>query len=147
MASLLGGRNQVPLEPAAIGRVIDVCLALDHTVNVRYETNSLTRFRVVPAADGEPEYGEVVFSEDIYPGTNLANPNAALSMRAAAAHELTHYQRWHDMRSLDGEQLRHLDEAETSLEAAQRFGAKLNDIEVIQLIADALERLRLHRQS
>jgi hypothetical protein len=119
-------------------------MGLDKNVNFRYEAAATTRFRVNAAQDGDDEYGEIVFSDDLYQGRNIANANSALSMPAAAAHELSHYYRWRDKRELDGAELRHLDEALTSLEAAQVFAASLTPTEVLQLIADAAERLRLH---
>lgn len=144
MASLLAGRNQAPLSRGEIDRATATFLAFDDKVSARYEAGARTRFVVVPEQDGEPEYGEVVFSEDLYPGNNIAHANAALSMRAAAAHELSHFYRWLDKRELDGAAKRNLDEALTSLEAAQRFAKKLTETEILELVADAAERLRLH---
>ncbi len=144
MASLLAGRNLAPLSRGEIDRASATFIAFDNSVNARYETATPTRFVVVPEQGGEPEYGEVVFSEDLYPGNNIAHANAALSMRAAAAHELAHYYRWLDKRELHGADKRNLDEALTSLEAAQRFAKKLNETEILELVADAAERLRLH---
>ena len=135
------------MSEAEIRRASTTFLGLDKTVNVRYEAGSTTRFRVVADEQTGEEYGEVVFSEDLFPGRNLTNPNSTLSMPAAAAHELTHHYRWRDKRELDGAALRHLDEAMTSLEAAQMFSKQLTDIEVLQLIGDAAERLRLHVQA
>jgi uncharacterized protein YjaZ len=144
MASLLGGRNLAPLTDRQISRAVTTILAFDNTVAYRYEAQSQTRF--VVKTEEEEEYGEVIFSEDLYPGTNIANANAALSMPAAVAHELTHHHRWRNMRELDGEGLRNLDEALTSLEAAQLYSKQLSDREIQELIADACERLRLHLQ-
>lgn len=146
MASLLAGRNLAPLDDAQKRRAYNTFTGFDNTIAVRFEENSSTRFHVFPPGDGQDEYGEIVFSSDLYQGNNVANANSTLSMPAACAHELAHYYRWRDMRELNGAHLRHLDEALTSLEAAQRFGAQLSPAEVQQLIADAAERLRLHIQ-
>lgn len=143
---LPGTRNVAPLNQQEINRATSTFLGLDPEVPFRYEAGQATRFRVVPAHDGEDEYAEIVFSDDLYPGQNVANPNASLSMRAAVAHEIAHFYRWRDKRELNGAQLDHLDEALTSLDAAQAFAGELSDSELQQLIADAMERLRLHIQ-
>lgn len=142
MASLLDGRNLAPLSSEHVKRAIATFWGLDSSINVIYEENSRTRFRVVPAHQGEEERGEIVFSNDLYPGQNIVNANSSLSMKAAAAHEIAHYYRWLDMRELHDAALKHIDEAQTSLEAAKRFGRKLSEIEVEELVADAQERLR-----
>jgi hypothetical protein len=117
--------------------------------NVRFDATSNTVFRVVPAheSDTGEEYGEIVFGPDIYPGGSIANPNSALSMRAAAAHELAHYHRWLNRTALPETDLEHIDEAMTSLEAVQRYGHRLDATEIVQLVGDALHRIGLHIQS
>ena len=60
---------------------------------MRYEQKARTVFLVSKDEDGE-DYGEVVFGPDIYPGESVIDPNSALSLQAAAAHELTHFHRW-----------------------------------------------------
>lgn len=146
--ALMGGRGQKPLSEQQIRRVSDTFTGLDSEMrNVRYDKDSRTVFRVVGADEsvtGE-EHGEIVFGPDIYPGTGVAHPNALLSYRAAAAHELTHYHRWANMTQLNGEALEQLDEACTSLEAIQRYGRKLDRVEIDQLVGDALYRLALFR--
>jgi hypothetical protein len=144
---LLGGRSTRPLDQHAVNRVSSTFLGLDPDVrSVRYDEGSRTVFRVVAAeaSDTGEEFGEIVFGPDIYPGGNIANPNANLSMRAAAAHELAHYHRWLNRTELDGDNLVHLDEAMTSLEAVQRYGHRLDYTDIIQLIGDALHRLGLY---
>jgi hypothetical protein len=143
---LPGTRNLAPLTQQEINRATSTFLGLDSDVPFRYEAGQATRFRIVAAQGGEEEYAEIVFSDDLYPGHNIANPNASLSMRAAVAHEIAHYYRWRDKRELDGADMQHLDEALTSLDAAQAFAGELSDNELQQLIADAMERLRLHIQ-
>lgn len=142
--SLLGGRNQAPLSDREVKRVVNTFLGLDDTVrSVRYEEGRRTVFRVANDEDEDEEYGDIVFGPDIYPGTSAANPNSHLSMRAAAAHELSHYHRWLNKTEINEIENESIDEAMTSLEAALRYFDSLDATEVRQLIADALERLRL----
>ena len=89
-------------------------------------------------------YGEVVFGADIYPGSSVADPNSALSLEAAAAHELTHYHRWRDKSALSEASLEHVDEALTSLQAILRYDHQLNRTDVRVLVSDAMQRLRLY---
>lgn len=145
-ASLLDGRNAAPLNDREQRRAANVFLGLDPAVNARYEAGARTRFQVSVDDSGE-EFGEVVFSADIYPGGNLINPNASLSLDGAAAHELAHYYRWVNKSELPHGELTHIDEAMTSLEAALRFGAKLSANDIQGLISDALHRLRLHLEA
>lgn len=140
--SLLAGRNTAPLDDVAIKRASNTFLGFGEQVNVIYEAGSSTRFRVMTDDSGE-EYGEVVFSEDIYPGPNIANPNSALTLAGAAAHELAHFYRWQGRTDLPHGHLIHIDEAMTSLEAALRYPHKLNNTDLQGLISDALQRLRM----
>jgi hypothetical protein len=142
-ASLLEGRNNAPLDDREKKRAANVFLGLDARVNARYEEGTRTRFLTGIDEAGE-EYGEVIFAEDIYPGTNLTNPNASLSLDGAAAHELAHYYRWVNKSELPHGELVHIDEAMTSLEAALRFFGALSDGDIQGLISDALHRLRMH---
>lgn len=142
-ASLLEGRNTAFLNVREQRRAANVFLGLDATVNARYEAGTRTRFLVSEDDSGE-EFGEVIFSADIYPGGNLVNPNASLSLDGAAAHELAHYYRWVNKSELPHGALTNIDEAMTSLEAALRFAGKLSPNDVQGLISDALHRLRLH---
>ena len=144
-ASLLDGRNQAPLNDREQRRAANIFLGLDRGVNARYEGGTRTRF-VTSIDDAGEEYGEIVFSADVYPGGNLINPNASLSLDGAAAHELAHYYRWLNKSELPHGQLTYIDEAMTSLEAALRFSLKLSDNDIQGLISDALHRLRLHIQ-
>jgi|GEM_PF-2400740 len=140
--SLLAGRNTAPLSEEQIRRAINTFLGLDRNVNVRYLPASQTVFRVSVDADGH-EYGEIVFGPDLYPGPNIIDPNSALSLEAAAAHELTHYYRWKDMAALPDDAFHHLDEALTSLQAICRYDRELNGTDKRQLVADAMQRLQL----
>ncbi|MGV0953274.1 MAG: hypothetical protein ACOYBR_03070 [Fluviibacter sp.] len=142
-ASLLDGRNLAPLNEREQSRAANIFLGLDRNVNARYEAGSRTRFVTTCDESGE-EYGEIIFSEDLYPGSNGVHPNASLSTMGAAAHELAHYYRWLNKSELEHGQLTHIDEAMTSLEAAIRFSGNLSLIDVQGLISDALHRLRLH---
>lgn len=140
--SLLDGRQVAPLTEAEIRRASSTFMGLDNQVNVRYEARSTTRFVTGMDESGE-EFGEIIFSCDLYPGTNIANPNSALTMKAAAAHELAHFYRWTDKSELPHGTLTHIDEAMTSLEAAIRYARDLNTTDMQGLISDALQRLRL----
>ena len=142
-ASLLDGRNLIPLTDREQRRAANIFLGLDRNVNARYEEGARTRFVTTVDEVGE-EYGEIVFSADVYPGGNLVNPNASLSLEGAAAHELAHYFRWLNKSELPHGQLTHIDEAMTSLEAALRFSVDLSPNDIQGLISDALHRLRLH---
>lgn len=141
--SLLPGRNTAPLEQREIKRAASIFIGLDTKVNARYEEHSNTRFIAAIDVDGQ-EFGEIVFSEDIYPGKNIANPNAALSLKGAAAHELAHYYRWQDKTELPHGEMKHVDEAMTSLEAVLRYLHDLDKSDIQGLISDSLQRLRLH---
>ncbi len=142
-SSLLAGRNRAPLTPDQIRRASTTFLGLDNTVNVRYEEATRTVFCIMRSESGE-EYGEIVFGPDIYPGSSVIDPNSALSLRAAVAHELTHYHRWKNMMSLSEDSQEYLDEALTSLEAIHRYKRHLDDTDVQQLISDAMQRLQLY---
>jgi len=142
MTSLLTGRNLAPLNDQDIRRVSTIFLGLDGNVNARYEAGTTTRFVISQDHDGQ-EFGEVIFSSDIYPGQNVANPNATLSLKGAVAHELTHYYRWQDKSELPHGITTHIDEAMTSLEAALRYSHSLDKTDVQGLISDALQRIRL----
>lgn len=143
LASLLDGRNVAPLTEREQRRAVNVFLGLDSGVNARYEVGTQTRFTTGIDEAGE-EFGEIVFSSDIFPGSNLINPNASLSLDGAAAHELAHYYRWVNKSELPDGELTHIDEAMTSLEAALRFSAKLSQADIQGLISDSLHRLRIY---
>lgn len=142
MTSFIAGRNRRPLEEADVRRVTNTFLGLDPNVPTQHEPGSPTVFYVAEDERGE-EYGLIRFGEDIYPGDDVVQPNATLSMKAAAAHELTHYYRWQDMLELSEQPLWHIDEALTSLQAITRYGRQLNDPEIRQLADDAIQRLQL----
>jgi len=72
----------------------------------------------------------------------IGDPNSSLSVQAAAAHELTHFYRWRDQTELVPRELFEIDEALTSLEAVLRFPRQLNEHDVRQLVADAIQRLQ-----
>lgn len=142
--SLLAGRSTKPLTDGDVRSVTNTLLGLDDQVPFRHGPGERTRCRV--RIEGGEEHCEVVFDADIYPGTSSVDPNASLSMRAALAHELSHYHRWKDKMELLDDELRHLDEALTSLDAARRYGPKLYPEEIQQLVGDAMQRLILfHR--
>jgi hypothetical protein len=140
--SLLAGRHKAPLTAQETLRASNTFLGLDSSVNARYSADEVTSFRVT-VTDQDEVYGEIVFGPDIYPGTSLVDPNSALGLEAAAAHELTHYHRWHDKTALDDEAHVHLDEALTSLQAILRY-QQLSSTSKAQLVSDALHRLHLY---
>lgn len=144
-ASLLPGRNTTPLRETEVRRAVNTFLGLDENVPVRHEDDAPTAF-CVDDQDGEP-FGYIRIGKDIYPGPNSVDANSALSLKAAAAHELTHYYRWVDKRAIDDVSLAQIDEALTSLEAILRYPAQLNENDQRQLVADAVQRLRLLVQS
>ena len=140
--SLLSGRNGAPLTPDEIRRAINTFLGLDNNVNARHEPDCVSAFWV-RVDDTGARYGEVVFGPDIYPGPGVVDANSALSLKAAAAHELTHYHRWNDRISLSVEGLEHIDEALTSLQAISRYDRHLSETDVRQLVSDAIQRLQI----
>ena len=144
--SLLAGRNAQPLSDDDVRRVYNTFLGLDPTLPVRYEAGSRTVFRV-PARGPEPGDCEVTFGEDIYPGNAVLDPNASLSMQAAVAHEVTHFNRWRDKTEIDDPRFESIDEALTSLDAILSFPRQLNDRDVRQLVADAIQRLQIYVQN
>lgn len=142
--SLLGGRRTRPLVENEVRTVVNTFYGLSRDVDVRYDPTRPTGFRLIDE-DGE-EKPVITFSADIFPGPNIVNPNSALSMRAAVAHELSHYQRWIDNLELPWGHYPDLDEALTSLDALMRYGRdQLTPHEMEQLAADATHRLQLHR--
>lgn len=142
-ASLISGRNRAPLKDMEVKRAINTFMGLDPEAAVRFEAGARTIFHVARDPQTGEEYGEIVFGTDIYPGTNVVDPNSTLGLQAAAAHELTHLYRWRDMQQLADESLEHLDEALTSLQAIATF-ASLRPLEIRQLAADAMQRVRLY---
>ena len=120
-------------------------LGLDDAVNVRHESGSLTAFHV-SHDEANAEYGEIIFGPDIYPGAGIIDPNSALSLDAAAAHELAHYYRWKDKVALTDRALEHVDEALTSLQAALRYEKHLSETDIRQLVSDAMQRLQIYVQ-
>ena len=142
--SLLSGRNPAPLSEDEVKRAANIFLGLDKNVNVRYVETSRTLFRVGSDEQSGTEYGEIVFGPDIYPGGNIIDPNSAVTVDGAAAHELTHYYRWKDKAVLEDPSLNHIDEALTSLEAIFRFSGQLNETDKIRLVGDAIQRLKLY---
>ena len=141
-SSLLAGRNTRPLSDDEVKRVFNIFLGLDDKVAVRYDPAFNTGFQPFRDESGDL-YGEIIFGPDILPGTNIANPNSSLSLMAAAAHELAHYYRWYNGYALAEDEMPHLDEALTSLDAILRYGDKLNDIDIRDLAADAIQRISL----
>lgn len=139
---LLSGRNTAPLTDQEIKRAANIFLGLDGLVNTRYEISSNTRF-IVNIENPNEEYGEIIFSEDLYPGGNIGNPNASVTLNGAAAHELAHFHRWTNKTELEHGYLTDLDEAMTSLEAVLRYASKLDTTDIQGLISDSLYRLRL----
>jgi hypothetical protein len=141
---IMGGRRTRPLSESEVRAVANTFMGLDPSVHtVRHEAGARTVFRIVSAEDSDTgeEFGEIVFGPDVYPGPGVANPNAVLSMRAAAAHELAHYHRWLNKTHLDREDQVDLDEALTSLEAVMRYEHALTPVDIRELIADAHLRL------
>ncbi|MFI8594656.1 hypothetical protein ACIGCK_09560 [Microbacterium sp. NPDC078428] len=140
--SLLAGRSDQPLDDRKVRAVSSTFDGLDYGIPYRFEDGASTAFRV--ETDLGETYGIVVFGRDIYPGTSIIDPNSALSMKAAAAHELSHFHRWTDQTQLPEEHLEHLDEALTSLDAALRYSAQLSAHEIQQLTRDAMQRLQMY---
>jgi hypothetical protein len=142
-ASLLVGRNGADLSDKEVSRAVNVFLGLDNKVQVRHVAGARTVFRVTVDEDTGDEYGEIVFSADIYPGAGVVDPNSKLSLDAAAAHELSHYYRWKDKTEIDEDALEHIDEALTSLHAILRYDRHLNETDVRTLVSDAIQRINL----
>jgi hypothetical protein len=142
--SLLAGRNSAPLTEAEIVRVANTFIGLDREANFKHAAGEVTRCRVY--VQDKETICEIVYGADIFPGTSVVNPNSSLSMRAAVAHELSHFHRWRDKTELNGEHLSEIDEALTSLDAVHRYQAHLNENEVRQLVADAMQRLQAFAQ-
>lgn len=146
IASLLSGRNNKPLEKHEINSVSNTIIGLtnsDREIDFVYVPNSWSRFTVQDSDDGV-KYGKIIFSDDIFQGTDIISPNSVLSMKAAVCHELTHYHRWKDKRELPHGELTQLDEAMTSLEAILMFNKNLSDNDTLGLVSDALERIKLY---
>lgn len=139
-SSLLGGRRTQPLSDHEVRSVTNTFLGLDRLVPTQHRPGSPTGFSDTDE-NGE-QVGRVYFSSDIYPGPSVADPNAALSMQAAVAHELSHYHRWRDNTQLPYDRYHDLDEALTSLDALMRFREHLSPHEIEQLARDAVVRLQ-----
>jgi hypothetical protein len=142
--ALLANRNNAPLDANAQRRTVNTFLGLDNTANVRYEDGAITRFRVT--RENDEDTPEIIIGPDIYPGPNVADPNASLCMEAAAAHEVVHFHRWQAKTELPHGFLTDIDEALTSLEAVLRFPRQLRDHEVRPRVADAIHRLQKFAQ-
>jgi hypothetical protein len=148
VSSLLAGRSNVPLEEQRVTSVVATFLGLQVDVphedqcDFVHEPGAATHFEPQTGEDGGV-YGRIIFGPDIYPGTGALDPNSELSMKAAAAHELSHYHRWRDTTELP---IGHLDEALTSLDAALRYNRQLSAYEVQQLIRDAMKRISLYQR-
>ncbi|WP_413709139.1 hypothetical protein [Rhizobium sp. Rhizsp82] len=119
-------------------------MGLDREAVFAYGEGEATRCRVIEI-EGEIVC-EIRYGADIFPGKSVVDPNSALSMRAAAAHELTHFHRWKDKTEVDGDHLVEIDEALTDLEAILRYYADFNDSEIRQLVSDAIQRLQIFAQ-
>lgn len=143
-ASLIAGRNAAPLSVEEIRRVANTFIGLDREANFRYAEGEPTRCRVETTE--HEVICEIVYGSDIFPGNNVIDPNSSLSMRAASAHELSHFHRWRDKTEIDGEHLIEIDEALTSLDAVQRYHNHLSENEIRQLVADAMQRLQMFAQ-
>ena len=141
--SLIGGRSNAPLEEARVKSVTATFVGLDPEVPFQLDPAGRTRFVVEDEEDGP--IGKVYFGPDVYPGPGVADPNSALSMKAAVAHEISHFHRWRDATELPLGEHTHLDEALTSLDAALRFSKNLSGHEMEQLVRDAVHRLQLFR--
>jgi len=138
----MAGRNLAPLSEDDVRRVIDTFLGMGSNINTVHEARRRTVFRVQRDKETGELYGEIVFGPDVYPGPNVIDPNSALSMEAACAHELTHYHRWHDKIELTDNSLEDLDEALTSLQAINFFDRHLREHDIRQLVSDAVQRLQ-----
>ena len=140
--SLVFGRNLAPLAERQQSAVVNTFYGFERSAIVRYDAGSRTVFRTFEEGD-ELKY-EIVFGPDIYPGIGVGDPNSVLSMRSAVVHEISHQIRHIDGTEIDEIELWHLDEALTSLGAALRFRAQLNEFEIIQLVSDAYQRIELY---
>jgi hypothetical protein len=146
--SLLPGRSTAPLDENRANSVSATFMGLQIDVpredqcDSRYDPSALTHFEP-QESDAGGAYGLIVFGPDIFPGTSALDPNAEVSMKAAAAHELSHYHRWRDTTELD---VGYLDEALTSLDAALRYSHHLSGYDTQQLIRDAIRRVSLFQQ-
>ena len=141
--SLLAGRRAAPLDDRDVRNVYNIFRGLEPRLAVAHEAGSRTRFRVTVDEEGE-EFGEVIFSEDIFPGGGIVDANSVLSVNAAAAHEAMHHHRWVDRSEIDEPDLEEIDEALTSLEAIQRYPRQLEEHDMRMLVADAIQRLNLY---
>ncbi len=82
---------------------------------------------------------------DIYPGRGIVDPNSALSLDAAAAHELAHYYRWRDKTELPAtDRMTPLDEALTSMDAILRYERHLKPHDIRMLVSDAVQRINIY---
>lgn len=140
--SLLAGRNVRPLTDSQIRQVAAIIVALEPNVAFDYRQEAKTSFHV--REEGGEEYGEIVIGPDIYPGYSSVDPNSLLGVQAAVAHELTHYRRRLDAIELPHGVKQHLDEALTSLEAIVKYERHLTEIDVRQLVSDAIQRIYLY---
>ncbi len=112
-------------------------------VDAVLDANGSTRFVVEESEEGE-ELGRIYFGPDIYQGSSVIDPNSALSMAGAVAHELSHLHRWTNKTEYPLGFHRHLDEAMTSLDAALRFSGQLQPDDIQTLVRDAMQRIQLH---
>jgi hypothetical protein len=141
-SSLLAGRNNRALTEHEIRQATATLVGLEPSVAYDYRADLNTCFQV--GSDAGEEYGEIIIGPDVYPGRSVVDPNSMLGVKAAIAHELTHYHRWADRIELPRGVKHHLDEALTSLEAIGRYSKHLSELEVRQLVSDAIQRIYLY---
>jgi hypothetical protein len=117
---------------------------MEPRIAYEYLEEAHTAFNV--RTDDNEEFGVIVIGPDVYPGRSVVDPNSLLGVKAAIAHELTHYHRWQDAIELPKGVKWHLDEALTSLEAIGRYSKDLGEMDVRQLVSDAIQRIYLYLQ-
>ena len=121
-------------------------LGLDQEIPARYDEHCRSHFEVVEEAGSK--VGVVFFGPDIYPGRgDTLDPNSTLPMKAAVAHEATHFHRWRDGHQFNEPGLEFLDEAQTSAESVVRWNRALSDHEMTELVRDASHRIDMFKRS
>jgi hypothetical protein len=140
--SLLSGRRITSLTPEEIKSMERNFRGLGYDGPLEFDESASSKTKFVVARDeNDDEFGKIIVGADIFPGYDVANPNAVLDPIAAVAHEITHYTRWVSKRELPFGIFNDIDEAMTSLQAVCAFKSDLNALHIEQLVSDALSRL------
>jgi hypothetical protein len=128
-----GVRNETPLMEEQVAQITDYAVSLGMPVEkIGYNDFILTGYW--------PGYDWLTIGTDVLPGERTKNPNGNISWRGAIAHEIVGH-REARLKGFDQpDEL--LEEVQASIRAA-RFAPDLSCLERVDLLRDAIYRLRI----